>query len=770
MKIKFKRIIMGAILLLIAFNPITRTLIRENPTQLSGPKSAQDNDIQWDPILHDTQDGFYRSPGWGTTSGQNKSGAVPVGTDVRMRIRTAASDVQNIQIRYWDGAGSIEGFISMYVALTTNGYDYWEGNISSPAYPSDYYYHFILTDGSKTVYYQDNDPYGGPGQVLNSISNGDLDFGLVFYDPNFKTPDWNKNAIGYQIFPDSFNNGDPSNDPVGNGGNSGDVTWWEWDSNGDNSHTSADSQRTYAKKLNWGDSPQGGNGFFGGDLQGVANKAEYLESLGIKLIWFNPICESPDNHGYSVNDYNSISPYLGKIDHRYNEQVINNASGSLKVFDDMNIVLHDHGIKPIFDAVLNHVSAQSKYFQRYETDFGVSNPYASSGLGAYQGSSSPYYDWFKFYHGNYDYDAWWGFLNIPTLMYEQAGGAIENELISGDNSLFKFWNNHNIGGYRLDVPNMYQDGQGSRYINQLIRTNAKADNPDNIVIGEIWGRANAWLTGTMEDGVQNMPFGESTIAWVGGNAGDDTYTSQLIFPQENYPPQAFYSLWTILGNHDTPRVLNSLGGDTDKVLMAATIQFTYPGVPMIYYGDEVGLGGAMDPDNRRAYPWGHENQTMLAYYQKLSQIRTNNSVLRTGSFEILPDNTDGFLAYGRELPGDEHPDAVILINRLKSPIMGKINLTSLTCIEPGDILIDQLHPNLNFTVTSNKMIIDVIPANSALILLKTSPTSTISNGTNSSNNPSGFKIPGYALGIIYISFAAIGIWILVQKVQKNKKK
>ncbi|MHA1746141.1 MAG: alpha-amylase family glycosyl hydrolase [Promethearchaeota archaeon] len=727
------------------------------------PTVAGDNDISWAEVLHDTQDGFYRNPGWGTTTGTNKSGAVPVGTDVILRLRTKADDVVTAQIRYYDGAGSIEAYVSMAIISSADGYDFWEGNFLSPGYPSDYYYRFILTDGSDTDYYQDDYPYGGPGQVVNDVTDGNLDFGLIFYDPAFTTPEWHKNAIGYQIFTDSFFNGDMTNDAIGDG-SSGDITWWEWDSTGDNSFTVSDSQRTYALDNPWGSTPVAGHGYYGGDLSGVAQKADYLASLGVKLIWFCPISESPDNHGYSVDNYNSVDPYYGKIASRENGEVINNQTGSMEVFDDMVATLDDVGIRAIYDAVLNHASAQSKYFQRFEfaSGFDVPNPYETEVLGAYQDKSSPYFDWFSFNSYNHNYDAWWGFLNIPTLMYEQAGGDIEDDLITGEDSLFSFWNEHNISGFRLDVPNMYQDGDGSRYINKLIRDQVKTNDPSDIIIGEIWGRANAWLTGDMHDGVQNMPFGDDTIAWLKGNTPDDLYSSHLLFPQENYPPEAFYSLWTILGNHDTARVLTRLEGDTDAVLLAATLQYTYPGIPMVYYGDEVGLAGASDPANRGAYPWGAENTTMQEYYIKLGQIRNTYPVLRTGGFEILPDIAEGILIFGRELPDVQYPESVILVNRLEDAVQFTVNISILSMLNSGDILRDILGTNENYTISDAHTITVVMQPQSALILMHEDPEWDATDPTDT-----GSTITGYSWGLMLLGMLSITS-IIGHNINKNR--
>jgi glycosidase len=723
------------------------------------PQQGHDNTVYWDGVYHNSREAYYRNPGWGTTSESNKTGAVPFNQEVILRIQTVKDDLETVKIRYWNGLAGIETFLDLTVVDSTNEFDYWEGIIPAPNYPSDFYYSFILSDGTDTDYYQDDLNDGGVGKMYD-IFDGDQDWGLVFYDPEFKTPDWHKNAIGYQIFTDRFFNGDTTNDPVGNGIDTGDITWWEWDRDGNNVFTGSDPQRTYTLKQDWGNTPVGGHDFFGGDLKGVQDKRDYLNDLGIKFIWFNPISEGPDNHGYSVDNYTSVDPYFGSIEGRDNGIVTNNASESIRIFDEMVSSLGELGIKVFYDAVINHCSAQSVYFQRFDTSispFEVSDAYPAVD-GAYESTGSPYYDWFQFSTWNHDYDSWWGFDNIPTMIYESAGGEIEQELITGENSLFTFWDDHGIGGFRLDVPNMYRDGEGSKHVNKLIRDKVKENDPDDLIIGEIWGRANAWLTGTMFDGVQNMPFRDRTIEWLKGIGSDSRYSNYLIYPQENYPPEAFYSLWTILGNHDTSRILSSLDEDINKLLLAATIQFTYPGVPMIYYGDEVGLLGIGDPGCRKTYPWDNENIDILGYYKNLTSIRTTYDVFRRGSFQILDDNAEKVIVFGRELIEETNQSAITVFNNIDSEVRINVNVSSLIDTYEGDLYVDLLNGNKTYEITTGNSLSIILPAYKSAILLKTYPD-------ENNNNP----LPVYV--IVLISGSAISlIMIVIIGLKKFKNK
>ena len=706
-------------------------------TQISKISASKDNHVTWDGIYHNTHDSFYRSPGFGTTSGASKTGAVPVGTDVRLRLRTVENDTTSVTIRLWDGEQGKETLLPMAIFTSANGFDYYQATVKSPAIPDDYYYAFIIKDGNDTAYYNDDGYSASSGRLqldegvgkVYSYHNYATDYGIVFYDPSFKTPDWAKQGVGYQLFPDRFYNGYKGNDP-----NSTDVTWFEWDSNGDGQFTSQDSQRVYANVKQWSDLPTSGYDFYGGDLQGVIQKTNYLKDLGVNFIWFNPIVDSPDYHGYAVNNYYAVDPYLGLIASRDNGVVKNNISGGLQVFTDMVKALYSTGIKVVFDTVLNHVSAQSQYFQRFEnsnvsdspTGFNVPDQYSS--VGAYESPSSPYWNWFNFSSDNSNYDSWWGFKNIPTLKYDQ-NSSIAQELITGPNSIFTFWQNLGVKGFRLDVNNMYSDGDGSRIVNKLIRDKVKANDPNALIIGEIWDRANTWLTGTMNDAVQNMPFSDAVIDWLNGKISVDKLTDLLYFPIDSYSPASYSSLWTILDNHDTPRILHSLGGNVQKLKMATLMQFSYIGVPMIYYGDEAGLTGGNDPDNRRPYPWGSENQEIMNYYKILTSLRKSDVFFNTSLDVFSP--TTGTIAMGRNLHVQNANNySITLLNNNPSVASVHLNLTDYQSIKAGDRLNDVLN-HITYTVGKDLTVSIIMPGTTGLILFKTTNSGQVSTDTSS---------------------------------------
>lgn len=746
-------------------------------TQKSKISASRDGIVTWTGIYHNTFDSFYRSPGFGTTSGSLKTGAVPVGTDVRLRLRTVANDTTSVTVRVWDGENAKELLYPMSLYVSTNGYDYFEAIVKGSTIPNDYYYVFIISDGSATVYYND-DGYTssggrlqldeGVGQVY-SYHNYATDYGIVFYDPSFKTPDWAKQGVAYQLFPDRFFNGEKQNDPL-----SSDITWFEWDSNGDGQYTAADSQRVFANPKQWSDLPTSGGEFYGGDLQGVIQKADYLKSLGVNFIWFNPITVSPDYHGYSVDNYWAVDPYLGLIASRNNGVVENNVSGGLQVFSDMVNTLNTSGIKAVFDTVINHVSAQSIFFQRFENSnvsdspngFNVPDQFPSI-LGAYESPTSPYRSWFNFISDNSNYDAWWGFKNIPTLKYNQ-NSSLAQELISGPNSIFTFWQNLGVKGFRLDVNPDYDDGDGSRIVNKLIRDAVKTNDPNTLIIGEVWERANTWLTGTMNDAVQNMPFRDAVIDWLNGLISENRLTEQLYFPIDSYSPASYSALWSILGNHDTPRILTSLGGNVQKLKMAVLMQFSYIGVPMIYYGDEAGLTGGNDPDNRRPFPWGSENQDILNYYKNLTNLRQNEVFFNTSLDVFSPSS--GVITLGRNLH-ETNPSnyTLTVINKNPSEITVKLNLSSYESIKAGDKVINAFDQT-EYTVDKDKTLTVTISGLSGIILFDKISNSVTSSGSQSISSTINSKSSGNSFGFEVPGLVGALVLVYIKKFKKNNKK
>lgn len=399
-----------------------------------------------------------------------------------------------------------------------------------------------------------------------------------------QTPDWAKKAVFYQIFPERFFDGNPSNNP-------------------ENCQP-------------WGAKPENFN-HFGGDLDGVIQKIPYLKSLGISGIYFNPIFASDSNHKYDTKDYTKIDPHFG----------------TLETFDKLIKTAHANGIKVILDGVFNHTGDKHFAFQDAMKN----------------GPKSPYWNWYKVYGDTIiqspkpNYDCWWGFGSLPQL---QTGlnPQVDNHLL---NDVVKYWGQRGIDGWRLDVPNEVRNPE----FWVRFRNTVKSINPNAYIVGEIWEDASYWLQGDKFDSVMNYVWRKNMVQFFAENSINvDTFDQNLTNLRLAYNKEATDAMFNILSSHDTPRILNLSGGNIWKVKAAVFFQMTYVGAPVIYYGDEIGMDGAMDPDCRRTMEWNKVNDSnpVLSYYKKLIKIRNQHPALQDGFFQsVMRHNANQLLAYVR---------------------------------------------------------------------------------------------------------------------------
>ncbi|HEY9722680.1 MAG TPA: alpha-amylase family glycosyl hydrolase [Oscillatoriaceae cyanobacterium] len=388
------------------------------------------------------------------------------------------------------------------------------------------------------------------------------------------TPDWVKDAVFYQIFPERFANGDTKNDPQG--------------------------------VQPWGSQPTNSN-FMGGDLEGVRQHIPYMKQLGINAIYFNPIFESSSNHKYNTMDYMKIDPHFGT-----------NAQ-----FKSLLDELHRNGIRVIIDGVFNHTGDDSVMFQDC-----VKN-----------GPKSQYWNWYHIYgfpvvnSPKPNYDAWWGFGTLPKLMVAN-NPDVQNYLYN----VTTYWTKMGIDGWRLDVPNEI----GSDSFWQGFRQRVKAINPNAYIVGEIWDDGSHYVQGNMFDAVMNYAFQKQMVSFFANeNESVDDFDAGLATIRNHYGPAVTQAEFNLLDSHDTPRFQTSAGNNPNRQKEAAFFQFVYPGAPVIYYGDELGMQGAMDPDNRRCMAWNTvQGNQMLAYYKKLIAIRKAHPALRGPVFQTLMRHND----------------------------------------------------------------------------------------------------------------------------------
>lgn len=517
--------------------------------------------------------------------------------------------------------GDVSTPVEMRFEKSENGFSVYTADYVFDA-AGIYYYRFEMRNRDGVWYY-------GRGENGESVCGENLpEWQLTVYKSSYKTPDFAKGNIIYHIFVDRFNRAD-----------------------------GVKTKRKYRLHESFSESPEVvsadgkyyADDFFGGNFNGIREKLDYLEELGVGIIYLSPIFKAYSNHRYDTGDYLKVDELLGTEDD----------------FKRLLDAAHEKGMKIILDGVFNHSGADSLYFNKFGT-------YDS--LGAYQSKSSPYYDWYYFKKFPDEYACWWGCDNVPDL---NKSNKDYRALVFGKNGVVEKWQKLGADGWRLDVV----DELPIDFVNLLIKK-IKSVNKDALVIGEVWedastkvsyGELRPYLLGDQLDGTMNYPFMNAIIAYI--RDGDEKFfkdTVQSIL--ENYPKETVYCLMNSLGTHDTVRIINALSDvrahgwskthklgyklpDSEyekakkKLYLASVLQFTLPGIPSIFYGDEAGLQGFDDPINRRPYPWGSEDKEILAHYKKLGRIRRENRAVFSGGFNMRDEN--GLVAYERTSGDDE---------------------------------------------------------------------------------------------------------------------
>lgn len=494
--------------------------------------------------------------------------------------------------------GELDGYDFYFCDLTPCEGLYW----FTFRYTSDYgEFHVTRTEHSLGIVSDEGEPWQ-----------------LTVFTRDFKTPEWLNGGIIYQIFPDRFCNSgtEKANVPEDR------FLQKDW--------YAVPEHRQIQDKCTLG------NDYYGGDFKGIERKLPYLEELGVNCIYLNPIFEAHSNHRYNTADYLKPDPMLGT-----EEDLCSLISAAAK-----------RGIYIILDGVFSHTGDDSVYFNS-------KGRYAS--IGAYQSTASPYRGWYKF--GNYPcgYSSWWG---VPSLPETEEEDISFSNFITGENGVIRYWLKKGIRGWRLDVADELPDSFLDR-----IRLAVKAEGEENYLLGEVWedatnkisyGSRRRFLRGRQLDSVMNYPLSNAIVEYLrGGNSRKLTDTVLDIL--ENYPAQSVRLLMNHIGTHDTARILTVLGsesidfGDREAqsktvlseaeynkgvrlLKLAAVLQFTLPGVPSVYYGDEAGLTGGGDPFCRAGYPWGRENAELVKFYKKLAKFRRSNEAFAGGAFEPVYAN------------------------------------------------------------------------------------------------------------------------------------
>ncbi len=535
-------------------------------------------------------------------------------------------------------------------------------------------YHFLIKKDNENFFFS---KYG-----VASFIDPHYNFNVI---PDFITPKWAKSSVMYQIYVDRFYNGDTTND----------VKTFEYTYLG---------KPVFAKK--WDDDITANDvwNFYGGDLQGVIDKVSYLEDLGVECIYFNPLFVSPSNHKYDISDYDYVDPHIGvviddyedplefeKMDNKYAKMYETrttskkNLEASNQLLIDLIKIFHEKNIKVILDGVFNHCGSFNKWLDT--EGFYVNNPLYEKG--AYQDEKSKYHDYFHWLGDTWDpdeYDGWWGYKNHPKLNFE-GSKELEDYIME----VGRKWVSppFNADGWRLDVAaDLGLSEEYNHEFWQKFRNAVKKANPESIIIAEHYGNPRPWLNGTQWDTIMNYDAFMEPITWLLTGmekhseehrpeyfANTYEFVTRMRYNMAFFSVQSLFTSMNQLSNHDHSRFLTRTNGYAGRLhidgkdkadqntkiyvmYQAIVMQMTWVGSPTLYYGDEVGVTGFTDPDNRRTFPWGHENNELLDFYKIAIRIHKKYDALRYGSIKLVYSEY-GILVYTRFT---ENQKVLIIIN------------------------------------------------------------------------------------------------------------
>lgn len=550
-------------------------------------------------------------------------GSVPTEQEILFRISVG----ENISY-----AGLIANGCEFQMQPDYNGF--FSVRYTAPSQPQLVFYSFkIITNEQNILFYGNNEQQkGGAGKLYDASP---VPYQLTVYDKNKSVPVQYAGSVLYQIFPDRFYREGPVLSPKPDSmlhGGWDDLPFYIKDQDG--------------KIKAWD--------FYGGNLKGITQKLPYLKELGIDIIYLNPIFEARSNHRYDTADYLKIDPMLGT------EEDLAELAQSAKRL----------GMKIILDGVFNHTGCDSIYFNKFGT-YGTS--------GAYRDVDSPYYPWYTFEQYPDKYTCWWGVDDLP--MVDELDPSFLDYIIYDSGSVINKWMGLGVTGWRLDVADELPDEFIQRLKHKCIQ-----NNPDTLLLGEVWEDASnkisydvrrTYFTQDELDAVTNYPFRNWMLEFL-----NDRITSQDLFENvmcqfENYPLHHFYLNANMLSSHDIERILTTVKNSTERTMQWLTIligvQMTFPGMPLVYYGDEAGVEGGVDPDNRRTYPWGHENQDIFQLYKTMIEVHRKHSVFHTGYLKpfFIADDIFGYFRYFKnqkdvfgQTCGTDF--AIVLINKNKS--------------------------------------------------------------------------------------------------------
>lgn len=693
---------------------------------------VDDGSIHRDKVVHDTWDTAYRAP----------FQPPKVGEAVKLSLRTQAGEVQKAQLimnkaeitanggdEYNpDYAAGKPAIYDMKKIATQDGSDIWSASIVLDE-NGMYGYTFLLND---MLQYGDDARPGNTGAI---VLRGAKPFQLTVSTEDYHTPDWAKEAIAYQIFPDRFYNGDKSNDNARTTARGYQpIQHRSWD------ELPANHSKTPEKDGDLQDC----NDFFGGDLAGITAKLDYLKELGVTAIYVNPMMSGCSNHRYDTVDYSSIDPLLGNMED----------------FKKLVAEMDKRGMHLIMDGVFNHVGDDSIYFDRYGkykwvgayeywsrvydlmNDKGMgeaaAKEEAKKQLTAEGQVFSPYHweNWFEIKNQKtkdemgekYAYHDWQGYSSLVPFSdkdFLDGKSSLSEYLLYGNNAVITKWFQDGLSSWRLDVAKEIP-AEFWKNVRQEVKKLKTTKGEEPMLLGEIWQDGTQFLTGDQFDSVMNYKLsfavGDLFLNRGDAKAADD----ELKILQQNYPREALYDLMNIVDSHDTIRAIYKFGGGQESVTQASMADFDYelgkarlklsaafilgyPGMPTFFYGDEAGVYGSADPDCRRTYPWGKEDKDLIAYYKQVMGVRNaHKQLFAHGDVNTLKAEGDIF-AYART-KGDEA--AIVALNR------GKAQQVVIPAAQfEGAVFVDALDDSFQATATNGKLIVD-LGENQARMMIK----------------------------------------------------
>ena len=591
-------------------------------------------------MLHDSSLYVFRDP----------VGAVATGTQVTLRFRTRLL-VDSVYLCMYG-----EHFHEDFPMSMSDGY--WQTIITVPAEPDTYWYHFTVVIDGKHIY------YGADGKRTVGIGCAYTEpppaFQLTVYDAQFSPADWLFGAVMYQIFPDRFSR---SSDDTAQKG----MAYHRSKGRSVYEHKNWDEKPLYKPLA--GESVYNPCDYFGGTLKGIEDSLDYIDSLGVNVIYLNPVFEAASNHRYNTADYLRVDPELGSEDDL--KSLCEKASA--------------RGIRIMLDGVFSHTGSDSIYFNREG---------AYDAPGAANSKDSPYYPWYSFENYPDKYKCWWGFESLPEV--NEHDPDWQRFVITGENSVIRHWLKAGVKGYRLDVADELPDD-----VLELMYATARQTEPDAVMLGEVWedattkysyGARRRYALGGRLDSVTNYPFRNAVISFLTGKTDADDLRDFLVDQAANYPKPMYFALANLLSSHDVTRVRTALSTPIDphglsreqqatfmisdsqnrkgafRQRLAAALQFSIPGMPCLYYGDEKGMNGFLDPFNREplkegSYDLTDDYRLFAALHQSADALRTGHAVFFAPDPECV-----GVLRYitnGRDALGRPARDGIyfIAVNR-----------------------------------------------------------------------------------------------------------